>query len=168
MGKRQVTSKKRKESESVRNSVFAFIFAFILGSIPKREEPGKTGAPCVKVPGSSRVPCNRSCSNKHTHIILTKLGESLCNRSCSNKTHTHSPLNTHLKESCSIRASLSERCGLLHLPLRTKHATAWLSLQLLLDAFMSVHRYHESARRSRRLQLPQGFPSWILRLYTTE
>ncbi len=58
-----------------------------------REEPGKTGAPCVKVPGSSRVPhrlwlvvyhstcrplsssppreqlCNRSCSNKHTHTI---------------------------------------------------------------------------------------------------
>jgi hypothetical protein len=28
----------------------------VLGSIPKREEPGKTGAPCVKVPGSSRVP----------------------------------------------------------------------------------------------------------------
>jgi len=27
----------------------------VLGSIPKREEPGKTGAPCVKVPGSSRV-----------------------------------------------------------------------------------------------------------------
>jgi hypothetical protein len=26
------------------------------GSHPKREEPGKTGAPCVKVPGSSRVP----------------------------------------------------------------------------------------------------------------
>ena len=24
--------------------------------IPKREEPGKTVAPCVKVPGSSRVP----------------------------------------------------------------------------------------------------------------
>jgi hypothetical protein len=45
-----------------------------LGSIPKREEPGKTGAPCVKVPGSSRVPLpsrtqlyHRSCSNKHTH-----------------------------------------------------------------------------------------------------
>jgi hypothetical protein len=36
----------------------------VLGSIPKREEPGKTGAPCIKVPGSSRVP--RSCSNK-TH-----------------------------------------------------------------------------------------------------
>ena len=33
----------------------------VLGSIPKREEPGKTGAPCVKVPGSSRVP-----SSKHT------------------------------------------------------------------------------------------------------
>jgi hypothetical protein len=28
----------------------------VLGSIPKREEPGKTGAPSVKVPGSSRVP----------------------------------------------------------------------------------------------------------------
>ena len=28
----------------------------VLGSIPKREEPGKTGAPCVKVTGSSRVP----------------------------------------------------------------------------------------------------------------
>jgi hypothetical protein len=27
----------------------------VLGSIPKREEPGKTGAPCIKVPGSSRV-----------------------------------------------------------------------------------------------------------------
>jgi hypothetical protein len=27
-----------------------------LGSIAKREEPGKTGAHCVKVPGSSRVP----------------------------------------------------------------------------------------------------------------
>ena len=32
----------------------------VLGSIPKREEPGKTGAPCVKVPGSSRVPPPRS------------------------------------------------------------------------------------------------------------
>jgi hypothetical protein len=28
----------------------------VLGSIPNREEPGKTVAPCVKVPGSSRVP----------------------------------------------------------------------------------------------------------------
>jgi hypothetical protein len=31
----------------------------VLGSIPKREEPGKTGAPCIKVPGSSRVPPHR-------------------------------------------------------------------------------------------------------------
>ena len=31
----------------------------VLGSVPKREEPGKTGAPCVKVPGSSRVPTPR-------------------------------------------------------------------------------------------------------------
>ena len=28
----------------------------VLGSIPKREEPGKTGVACVQVPGSSRVP----------------------------------------------------------------------------------------------------------------
>ena len=28
----------------------------VWGLIPKREEPGKTGAPCVKVPGSSGVP----------------------------------------------------------------------------------------------------------------
>jgi hypothetical protein len=28
----------------------------VLGSVPKREEPGKTRAPCIKVPGSSRVP----------------------------------------------------------------------------------------------------------------
>ena len=65
----------------------------VMSWIPKREEPGKTGAPCVKVPGSSRVPpgktgapcvkvpgssrvppppraqlCNRSCSNKHTLV----------------------------------------------------------------------------------------------------
>jgi len=50
--------------------------------IPKREEPGKTGAPCVKVPGSSRVPpreqlCNRSCSNKHTHNKRTLLSSTL-------------------------------------------------------------------------------------------
>jgi len=29
--------------------------AGVLGSIPKREEPGKTGAPCVEVPGSSTI-----------------------------------------------------------------------------------------------------------------
>ena len=50
----------------------------VLGSIPKREEPGKTGAPCVKVPGSSRVPYPPPPHR-----------EQLCTRSCSNKTHTH-------------------------------------------------------------------------------
>ena len=46
----------------------------VLGSIPKREEPGKTGAPCVKVPGSSRVPpptnsfvIGPAVINTHTH-----------------------------------------------------------------------------------------------------
>jgi hypothetical protein len=44
----------------------------VLGLIPKREEPGKTGAPCIKVPGSSRVPHANSfiigpAVIKHTH-----------------------------------------------------------------------------------------------------
>ena len=37
----------------------------VLGSIPKREEPGKTGAPCVKVPGSSRVPVRDERTHPH-------------------------------------------------------------------------------------------------------
>ncbi len=73
-----------------------------LGSIPKREEPGKTGAPapCVKVPGSSRVPRSPKLSNhgrvqysgggppgKRTYCTVPPPREQLCNRSCSNK-HT--------------------------------------------------------------------------------
>jgi hypothetical protein len=34
-------------------------------SIPKREEPGKTGAPCVKVPGFSRVPVRDEQTHPH-------------------------------------------------------------------------------------------------------
>ena len=41
----------------------------VLGSIPKREEPGKTGAPCVKVPGSSRVPVR----DERTHLHRPRL-----------------------------------------------------------------------------------------------
>ncbi len=48
----------------------------VLGSIPKREEPGKTGRhPVLKyrVPHGSHPPrtqlYNRSCSNKHTHLL---------------------------------------------------------------------------------------------------
>ena len=37
----------------------------VLGSIPKREEPGKTGAPCDKVPGSSRVPVRDDRTHPH-------------------------------------------------------------------------------------------------------
>ncbi len=44
----------------------------VLGSIPKREEPGKTGAPCVKVPGSSRVPCVM-CRLIHTGLGSSSL-----------------------------------------------------------------------------------------------
>ena len=71
----------------------------VLGSIPKREEPGKTGAPCVKVPGSSRVPVRDEQTHPHrprlvvSHSTCPPLSsprprEHLCNRSCSNKTHT--------------------------------------------------------------------------------
>ena len=37
----------------------------VSSSIPKREEPGKTGAPCVKVPGSSRVPGRDGQTHPH-------------------------------------------------------------------------------------------------------
>jgi len=67
-------------------------------SIPKREEPGKTGAPCVKVPGSSRVPSLVRDERTHPHrprlvvshstcptLSSSPPREQLCNRSCSNK-----------------------------------------------------------------------------------
>jgi hypothetical protein len=75
----------------------------VLGSIPKREEPGKTGAPCVKVPGSSRARVPGFLTGPRTHPYRPRLvvshsacrplsssphREQLCNRSCSNK-HTH-------------------------------------------------------------------------------
>ena len=62
------------------------------GAGPKREEPGKTDAPCVKVPGSSRVPSHSTCpplsSPPHANNFV--------NRSCSNKTHTNTPPREHL------------------------------------------------------------------------
>ena len=72
----------------------------VLGSIPKREEPGKTGVPCVKVQGSSRVPVSDEQTHPHrprlvvSHSTCPPLSsppprEQLCKRSCSNKTHTH-------------------------------------------------------------------------------
>jgi hypothetical protein len=42
----------------------------VLVSIPKREEPGKTGAPCVKVPGSSRVPAPPCSARCRHHPLL--------------------------------------------------------------------------------------------------
>jgi hypothetical protein len=39
----------------------------VLGSIPKREEPGKTGAPCVEVQGSSRVPAPPWVGSRSPH-----------------------------------------------------------------------------------------------------
>ena len=42
----------------------------VLGSIPKREEPGKTGAPCVKVPGSSRVPTSTRMHGEFLRLLF--------------------------------------------------------------------------------------------------
>jgi hypothetical protein len=69
----------------------------VLGSIPKREEPGKTGAPCVKVPGSSRVPlvvshstCPPLSSSPHAHSFV--IGPAVIKH-----THTmHAPSRTSL------------------------------------------------------------------------
>jgi hypothetical protein len=72
----------------------------VLGSIPKREEPGKTGAPCIKIPGSSRVPVRDGQPSPHRPRLVVSRStcppisppppcKHLCTRSCSNK-HTHS------------------------------------------------------------------------------
>jgi hypothetical protein len=42
----------------------------VLGSIPKREEPGKTGALCIKVQGSSRVPVRDGQTHPHRPRIV--------------------------------------------------------------------------------------------------
>ncbi len=48
----------------------------VLGSIPKREEPGKTCAPCVKVPGSSRVPVRDGQDFGVSRLVHADLGSS--------------------------------------------------------------------------------------------
>ena len=74
----------------------------VLGSIPKREEPGKTGAPCVKVPGSSRVPllppraqlCIKYCSNKQQQpcVVVRPVHTSLCSLYLiAHVSHCHPP-----------------------------------------------------------------------------
>ncbi len=57
----------------------------VLGSIPKREDPGKPGAPCVKVPGSSRVPDGQT----HPHRPRLVVSHSTC-PPLSSSPHAHS------------------------------------------------------------------------------
>jgi hypothetical protein len=59
----------------------------VLGSIPKREEPGKTGAPCVKVPGSSRVPVRDGQTHPHRPRLV--VSHSTC-PPLSSSPHAHS------------------------------------------------------------------------------
>ena len=60
----------------------------VLGSIPKREELGKTGAPCVQVPGSSHRPRLVASCSTCPPLSSPLPREQLCNRYCSNE-HTH-------------------------------------------------------------------------------
>jgi hypothetical protein len=59
----------------------------VLGSIPKREEPGKTGAPCIKVPGSSRVPVRDGQTHPHRPRVV--VSHSTC-PPLSSSPHAHS------------------------------------------------------------------------------
>ena len=59
----------------------------VLGSFPKREEPGKTGAPCVKVPGSSRVPVRDEQTHPHSPRLV--VSHSTC-PPLSSSPHAHS------------------------------------------------------------------------------
>jgi hypothetical protein len=61
----------------------------ILGSIPKREEPGKTGAPCIKVPGSSRVPSLVCGGQPSPHKPRLVVSHSTC-PPLSSSPHAHS------------------------------------------------------------------------------
>jgi hypothetical protein len=60
----------------------------VLGSIPKREEPGKTGAPCIKVPGSSRVPSLVCGGQPSPHKPRLVVSHSTCPPLSSSPTRT--------------------------------------------------------------------------------
>ena len=100
-----------------------------MGSISKREEPGKTGAPCVQVPGSSRVPglavvCFQGVfppglpvrdGQTSPHDVHTGLGSSslVAHVSCTNKTHTCIAPDT------SVTLVTSNYCRNKHTPKQT-------------------------------------------------
>ena len=64
----------------------------VLGLIPKREEPGKTGAPCVKVQGSSRVPQSRTGGCQSSSVEGQPQCPGLCHSSNPNaRSLSHSP-----------------------------------------------------------------------------
>jgi hypothetical protein len=132
----------------------------VVGSIPKREEPGKTGAPCVKVPGSSRVPeqlCNRSCSNKthnstvvqvpvrtavvplHDSPNLNKTLATLARtRLCSSSSSSSSSLNIKTVDTCALNPPPPP-------PLTT---TQWTPLHRLESAHLLGHCRSEEAEAS--------------------
>jgi len=91
----------------------------VLGSVPKREEPGKTGAQaqpgCAKVPGSSRVPLRpRLVVSRSTCPPLTippHTRKQLCNRYCSNKTHTHVPFQCQARDILPVAEKQSRTRG---------------------------------------------------------
>jgi len=103
----------------------------VLGSIPKREEPGKTAHPVSKyrVPHGSQCVMGRlihtglGSSSLIAHVLHSPPPprEQLCNRSCSNKTHT--PSGAHAESypiSCQFCLCFvgSELVALAHLHTR--------------------------------------------------
>jgi hypothetical protein len=83
----------------------------VLGSIPKREEPGKTGAPCVKVPGSSRVPstCPPLSSSPHAHSFV--IGPAVIKHTLQ-ESHTRADFR-HQQRQYTLRCVVRPAPGLL-------------------------------------------------------
>jgi len=92
----------------------------VLGSIPKREEPGKTGAPCVKVPGSSRVPARRpsyTCPplspspHANSFVIGTAVINTHLTFSCNSKLHSPNFRVLGSSGTLTLQSPKSKRAG---------------------------------------------------------
>jgi hypothetical protein len=131
----------------------------VLGSIPKREEPGKTGAPCVKVPGSSRVPVHDEQTHPHRPRLV--VSHSTC-PPLSSPPHANSFVigpavikHTHRVSIYSIPYpakcwNFSSTCTFprpphrlpLHGKFRGKHAIYECSLEIVRDLYIGLALFH--------------------------
>jgi hypothetical protein len=115
----------------------------VLGSIPKREEPGKTGAPCVKVPGSSRVP-------RETEAHFTATGMSSQRNQLDSFRFKGDTFYNGLKSKVGLAAAKAavlrvnlnvQDCGILAPPMHVPSRTPLL-LPLLLSHNLPTPRVH--------------------------